>query len=128
MQNKYLEKLAGARLTKAVDGVISFGENVLGTRARKAKSFANTLAEASSRGLTPASAYKAADAAELARNAARLKLGVGVAGLSGAAYVGAKSYQKRKERAILNDIDAMFPASTGYTASPEAVAQAAQSY
>lgn len=111
--NKYLEKLAATEpglLGKAV----YFGQSLLGTRRDKAINLANSLAEAQVRKLTPQTAQAIADKEAYETSKARVKAGLGLAGVTTGGFLGVHKYHQHQDQKILDKLHQM--GQTSYSA------------
>lgn len=105
--NKYLVKVAG-RFGKAFSGVIDFGEHVLGGKARTLKHEAEVLARHAASGRTAADLQGMATAAAKQTRDARIKAGLGAAGVGGAGFLGVHKYHQYQDRAIMDRLNRMY--------------------
>lgn len=103
--NKYLEKIAS--FGKAINRIGNFAEDVIGSRANKLAVDADALARHSVAGNSPKRVRDMAnEAAAITRNA-RIKAGLGAAGIAGAGFLGVHRYHQHKDRAIMERLNAM---------------------
>ena len=103
-ENKYLEKIAGARFNK----VVGFVEDVIGRNHATLKNKAATVAEAEARGLTSKMLFSQADAAGIRKVNARVGAGIGAAAMGAAGFLGIHKYHQHKDNAIMAKIDSMY--------------------
>ncbi len=104
--NKYLEKIATSRVDSAIRHVRSWGDNLAGISARKAKNRLNVFHESSHLGEgIPKSTFNAAqaEAKDLSQKSlnTRIKTGLTAAGVGVTGYLGIRKYQQHKDNKIM---------------------------
>lgn len=104
--NKYLEKVAGL-LGKS----IRFADDLIGHSAGKLRQEADVLSRAEARGRTAKQALGEADEVAKRSLRARVKTGIGAAGVGTAGFLGLHKYHQHKDNAILSKIDSMYVSS-----------------
>ena len=102
--NKYLEKLAGSKFNKAV----SFVDDLLGHTHSNLRAEANTLSKAEALGRKAKDAIKDTEDARSRMIKARVKTGVGLAGVGTAGFLGIHKYHQHRDDAIMRKIDSMY--------------------
>ena len=105
--NKYLVKAAG-RFGRAVSGALDFGEDVLGARARSLAHEAQVLSKHQAAGRTPAELQAQAITAAKQTRDARVKAGIGAAGIGAAGFLGVHKYHQYQDRAIMDRLNRMY--------------------
>jgi hypothetical protein len=102
--NRYLEKIASSGLRK----VINFAEDVAGFKAKRLKDEASILTEAAITKRTPKAALDEASQASKRMVEARVKAGIGAAGVLGAGFLGVHKYHQHKDDVLMKKIDSMY--------------------
>jgi hypothetical protein len=101
--NRYLEKIAGR-----FDKVISFADDLIGHSHGAFKAEAETLSRAQALGRTAKDALHDTAQAKDRMVKARVKTGLGVAGVGTAGFLGLHKYHQHKDNAIMAKIDSMY--------------------
>lgn len=105
--NKYLVKVAG-RVGDAISKSLDFGERVIGNRARQLSHDALVVSKYNAAGVTPAELQSMALAERRQTRDARVKAGLGVAGVGSAGFLGVHKYHQYKDRAIMDRLNRMY--------------------
>jgi hypothetical protein len=101
--NKYLDKVASF-----LDKAIKFGDDLLGKSHGRLKEEVSILSKAESLKRTAKTAHSEMEAAKDRMNKARVKTGLGVAGVGTAGFLGLHKYHQHKDNAIMAKIDSMY--------------------
>ena len=104
--NKYLVKVAG-RFGNAVSGALDFGENVIGSKARRLAQEALVMSKHQAAGRSAADLQSMASEAAKQTRDARVKAGLGVAAAGSAGFLGIHKYHQYKDRAIMDRLNRM---------------------
>jgi hypothetical protein len=105
--NKYLVKVAG-RFSQGFSKAMDFGENVFGGRARQLAHEADILAKNEALGRSARDVHNLASSAAKQTRDARVKAGLGVAGIGSAGFLGIHKYHQHQDRAIMDRLNRMY--------------------
>lgn len=115
IMNKYLEKIAGFAVGRAIGRAADFAEKVVGHRASTLRAEAEAVSRHAAAGRTPREVQRMASHATRQTRDARIKAGLGVGAIGTAGFLGIHRYHQHKDRAIMERLNTMYrdPNGTG---------------
>ena len=111
--NKYLEKIAGFAVGKAIGRAADFAERVVGSNASKLRAEAEAVSRHAAAGRTPREVQRMASVATRQTRDARVKAGLGAGAIGGAGFLGIHRYHQHKDRAIMQRLNTMYRDTDG---------------
>jgi hypothetical protein len=96
------------KFNRFLDGVIRFGDDVIGRSASAARSSAHIAAENEARGLSAKDLLSKADHLGKRSTNARVKAGVGAAALVTGGFLGIHKYHQHQDNKIMRKLDQIY--------------------